>query len=96
MNAHIEQDDEDESEDDEYLEHQDRCSEDEESGDNHEVYVCFPSGDTSEYGDMEEQIEHDLLCAFVAAGCDMKNPEHAEQLSECFHCELQAFMVAKC
>ena len=56
-----------------------------------EAYVCYSSGPTEEFEDVEDQIEQDVVVAFLAAGADIEDKETCEMISECVHDEQFAF-----
>ena len=56
-----------------------------------QCYVCQSCGPDEDFEDIGDRIEQDIMTCFLAAGADVEDKEHAEELSKAVHDELFAF-----
>ena len=56
-----------------------------------ENYSCFTCLSDSEHVDVEQRIQVDVVCAFVAAGADFNDAKVRDEICDCYHDELTAF-----
>ena len=56
-----------------------------------ELYACVTCLQETEYTNVEDQIEQDVVTAFVCAGADLDDTEHCEQISSAVQNELFSF-----
>ena len=56
------------------------------------VYRCLTCVGEGECDSVEDQLEQDVVTAYLAAGADLNDRDTAEECSDCFHNELFALM----
>ena len=55
------------------------------------AYFCQSCGPESEFADMEDRIEQDIVCAYFCSGCDLDDKGVCEEISNTVHDEIFAF-----
>ena len=55
------------------------------------AYLCTSCAPTAEFEDFEDASEQDVVCAFMAANCDLNDKEVCEDIADAVHNEFVAF-----
>ena len=85
MDRPLSQIDEDEGEN---VESSDEDSDDDDDATAYAAHSCAPP---EEFENLEDTIEQDVVCAYLAAGCDLSDKAVCAEIAEKVHSELAAF-----
>ena len=66
-------------------------SEDPEDDDDATAYTAQSCAPPGEFEDIEDAIEQDVVCAFLAANCDLNDKAICAEIADAVHGELAAF-----
>ena len=82
-----------ELDDDDYVESDDSDADASEADEDATAYACHSCAPKEEFEDIEDAIEQDIVCAFMAADCDLNDKPTCEDIADAVHNELVALVA---